>query len=270
MTILSSDWTQAKPADFALNEGMNHILALSSGQLTQANSVGTGRMAAFARIVDKYGQFLVDEDRPSWERAVPSEGRAEVAMDLYREANEEQRTAIDDLMKRRPNFRTYSALMEALLRDSENKTRGAFDRVVSFYDDISAIAGIEGERKVFETCERQRATTDVATGDKQTKAYSLVLAVTTMCAFNLKDYPWLLYYVTHEYSALTAPLPSVVLFQGTVYTLRPEYANVIKEHPEQVPAIASAMKRSQRMLGADELVLVASGDQPVSLVEGML
>lgn len=243
------------------------LIELFGNQLTPASEMKPGRFAAFKRIASQQGHFVPSDVTAQYGIyfSVPEDIKEELATaeDLYREATEAQRATLDDLLERYPGKSAFQALMDALWTDSRGETTSAFELTALLYDEINA-AGQECRNNAHAVI--AGTPTELLSVDSETlNTYRAVFKVAARCAFDnsLSEYR-----VALDGSEMVNP--SIHVGNGLMWGLRKEQGEVIAAHPDKADLLSTAMSRSKRMLHASELELVASGMQPVPLVEGLL
>jgi hypothetical protein len=234
----------------AMNDSTAQLFAMFSDQLLQASDLDEGRFAEFSKIANMYGTH------------------ADVI--LYRDVTEEQRQTVDTFMQQHPNRDSYKAIINSLHGEHDGTAKGVFDLLVLIYDDISSVVGPEGERFIQETILAMPEECLSLRGQEM-DVMKAAIALTIYCVVDSRTpQPSKYAYLTNSLSPNTATNPQVHAGSGLLLSLRPEYPWLIETYPEKAMEIVHAAKASPRKLKFSELELVAAGEQPVALVEGML
>jgi hypothetical protein len=234
----------------AMNDSTAQLFAMFNDQLLQASDLNEGRFSEFSKIARKFGS------------------QSDVI--LYRDATEEQRQGIDAVMQQCPNRSAYKAVTNGLHKEYLGTGTGAFDLLVLIYANIASVVGEEGEPLIYQTvlalpdeCMNLRG--------EEMETMEAAIALTIHCVVESKySQPWKKQYLRDSYADNSALHPQVHCGGGLLVSLCPEYPALIEAYPERAMAMVNAIKASPRQLDYSELELVVAGEQPVSLVEGML
>lgn len=233
-----------------MNDSTAKLFAMFSDKFLKASDLDEGRLAEFSKIARSYGT------------------QADVI--LYRDVTEEQRNAVDKFMQRHPNRDSYKAVINSLRSEHDGTAKGVFDLLVLVYDEISTIVGPEGERFIQETILAMPEECLSLRG-QELDVMQAVIAFTIYCVVDSKTpQPSKHMYLTDSIGPNTATNPHVHAGKGLLVSLHPEYSWLIEAYPQRSIEIVHAVKASPRKLKFSELELVASGEQPVALVEGLL
>lgn len=234
----------------AMNDSTAQLFAMFSDKLLQASDLDEGRFAEFSKIARSYGTH------------------ADVI--LYRDVTEEQRQTVDKFMQRHPNRDSYKAVINSLYGEHDGTAKGVFDLLVLVYDEISTIVGPEGERLIQETILAMPEECLSLRG-QELDVMQAAIAFTIYCVVDSRTpQPSKHAYLTAALGLNTATNPQVHAGNGLLVSVYPEYAWLIENYPERAMEIVHAVKASPHKLKFSELELVASGEQPVALVEGLL
>ena len=255
-----------------LNQSTAELFAKFSDQLVTASDMveDYNRVATFSKLANQHGDYSPRKSIFSYRRDEVTEPRPYAAICLYRDATEDQRLAIDDLMTRCPTRHAYVALMKSLASDLKDGTEGIVKITNLLYGAIALLAGEEGAPYIYETL-RYLSTEALDVRGEGFDHLCAELAFLAICLAG-KDgfHESLIPYFNSTHDEISALRPAINNGSGLLRTLKQEYLGVVVSHPELVHRLANAMKASPRTLSADELMLLVTGEQSISLVEGML
>lgn len=252
------------------------LLAMFGGSLSIADGLEPGRIAGFKNLARDYGLFIKRDDE-FWAQTDKDhyKGTPAQAVELYRGVTDDERLAIDSLMERFPSKRTYCALMEAALNDATEQTTHSLEFILKFYPSISEIAGTAGEENAFAALLALPDDALTLEGEELEK-YTFLVGVAARFAYGAE------FVNLHKYIDFYGQIdkgrsaeerlsnPDMHIGEGAVGFLYPEYASFIADNRDSFPTIFKAMSNSSRVLEVSTLRKIASGEQPLPLVEGLL
>lgn len=233
-----------------LNDSSTELFKLFQDQLLQASDLDdeSGRFAEFAKMARRYGGGVIQ----------------------YRDATDEQRNHVDKIIRDCPNRSGFRAAVNALREETEGRATGLLELLSTIYGDIARVVGESGQKAIYETLGILPKESFLLRGEDAQKLSS-VTSLTILCANDEKlAHLAVGGYLTVSLQKNTAANPHVHYGNGLLAALKHEYAWLINNYPESAMLMIQAVTASPRVLTYAELELVASGDQPLGLVEGLL
>lgn len=233
-----------------LNDGTTELLKLFKDQLLQASDLDdeAGPFAEFAKMARRYGGGAIQ----------------------YRNATDEQRHYADKIIHDCPNRYGFRAGVNALREETEGRVTGLLELLSTIYGDIARVVGESGQKIIYETIGALPKESFLLRGEDAQKLAS-VTSLTILCASDERlTHLAVGGYLTVSLQKNTAANPHVHYGNGLLAALKHEYAWLINNYPESAMLIIQAITASPRVLTYTELEMIASGDHPLGLVEGLL